>query len=144
MLREIIESDLPGLLQLYTQLHDNPMPQDTPSVQALWQSIRNDPNHHIFVAVEDGCIVSSCVLIIVPNLTHHQRPYGLIENVITDSAYRRRGFASDVLDCAKSLAVKENCYKLMLLTGSKEESTLSFYRRAGYNSDDKTGFIQWL
>lgn len=144
MLREIIESDLPGLLQLYTQLHDNPMPQDTPSLQALWQSIRNDPNHHIFVAVEDGRVVSSCVLIIVPNLTHHQRPYGLIENVITDSAYRRRGLASDVLACAKSLAVKENCYKLMLLTGSKEESTLSFYRRAGYNSDDKTGFIQWL
>ena len=29
----------------------------------------------------------------------------------------------------------------MLLTGSKEESTLNFYRSAGYNSSDKTAFI---
>jgi hypothetical protein len=34
--------------------------------------------------------------------------------------------------------------KLMLLTGSKNENTLNFYRRAGYNSEDKTAFIQWL
>ena len=33
---------------------------------------------------------------------------------------------------------------MMLLTGSKEESTLRFYERAGYNSKDKTAFIQWL
>lgn len=32
----------------------------------------------------------------------------------------------------------------MLLTGSKEESTLNFYRKAGYNSSDKTAFIQWI
>lgn len=34
--------------------------------------------------------------------------------------------------------------KMMLLTGSKKESTLDFYRKAGYNSDDKTAFIQWI
>ena len=35
-------------------------------------------------------------------------------------------------------------YKMMLLTGSKKESTLRFYENAGYNSSDKTAFIQWL
>ena len=29
-------------------------------------------------------------------------------------------------------------------TGSKEESTLNFYIKAGYNYKDKTAFIQWL
>ena len=32
----------------------------------------------------------------------------------------------------------------MLLTGSKQESTLRFYEKAGYNCKDKTAFIQWL
>ena len=32
----------------------------------------------------------------------------------------------------------------MLLTGSKNETTLKFYNKAGYNSLDKTAFIQWL
>lgn len=33
---------------------------------------------------------------------------------------------------------------MMLLIGSKEESTLIFYRNAGYNISDKTAFIQWI
>lgn len=36
------------------------------------------------------------------------------------------------------------CYKMMLLTGSKEKKTWDFYANAGYNSSDKTAFIQWL
>jgi hypothetical protein len=35
-------------------------------------------------------------------------------------------------------------YKIMLMTGSKKESTLSFYEKAGYNRSDKTAFIQWI
>jgi len=33
---------------------------------------------------------------------------------------------------------------MMLLTGSKKQATLDFYSKAGYNSTDKTAFIQWL
>ena len=33
---------------------------------------------------------------------------------------------------------------MMLLTGSKEEATLRFYEKAGYNRKDKTAFVQWL
>lgn len=44
----------------------------------------------------------------------------------------------------RAIAMQANCYKMMLLTGSKKESTLAFYARAGYNSTDKTAFIQWL
>ncbi len=45
---------------------------------------------------------------------------------------------------AKDIATKMNCYKMMLLTGSKEDKTFRFYKNAGYNSSDKTAFIQWL
>lgn len=144
MIREINENDLDGLLQLYTQLHDNPIPEKTAGLSELWEKILADPNHHIIVAEEDGKIVSSCVCVIIPNLTHEQRPYAFVENVVTDKKYRKRGLATACLDYAKKIAEDENCYKLMLLTGSKEESTLNFYRQAGYNSKDKTAFIQWI
>ena len=54
------------------------------------------------------------------------------------------GYATECLNYAKDIAVKSNCYKMMLLTGSKKETTLRFYEGAGYNSSDKTAFIQWL
>ncbi|MFA9379192.1 MAG: GNAT family N-acetyltransferase [Lachnotalea sp.] len=99
---------------------------------------------HIIIAEEDGKIVSLCVCVIIPNLTHNQRPYAFIENVVTDKDYRKKGLATDCLNYAKEIAIKVNCYKLMLLTGSKKESTLNFYEQAGYNQNDKTAFIQWI
>ena len=144
MVREITMSDLDGLLTLYMQLHDNPFPEKDDRVLKIWNDILSDPNHHIIVCEEDGRIVSSCVCVIIPNLTHGQRPYAFIENVITDENYRGRGLATACLDYAREIAQRENCYKMMLLTGSKKESTLNFYERAGYNKNDKTAFIMWL
>lgn len=144
MIREIQHSDFKGLMELYMQLHDNPMPESTPEILELWNRIVEDKDHHIIVAEIDGRIVSSCVCVIIPNLTHNQQPYAFVENVITDEKYRKQGLATECLNYAKRIAEKENCYKLMLLTGSKKESTLNFYRQAGYNSEDKTAFIQWI
>lgn len=144
MIREISDKDYEGLMRLYMQLHNNPFPEKDDAMTKLWNTILEDENHHIIVAEEDGKIVASCVCVIIPNLTHNQQPYAFIENVITDSEYRKRGLASACLDYAKEIAIKENCYKLMLLTGSKEESTLHFYEQAGYNRKDKTAFIQWI
>lgn len=103
-----------------------------------------DARHHIIGAWEDGCLVASCVCVVVPNLTHGQRPYALIENVVTDPAHRKRGFATACLNAACKIAREADCYKVMLLTGSKQESTLRFYEKAGFNRQDKTAFIRWL
>lgn len=144
MIREINSGDFDGLMKLYMQLHDNPFPEKDERVMSVWNEIVNDPNHHIIVAEEDGEIVSSCVCVIIPNLTRGQRPYAFVENVITDENYRKRGLATACLDYAREIAKRENCYKMMLLTGSKSDSTLRFYEQAGYNKNDKTAFIQWL
>ncbi len=143
-IREARKADLPQLLELYTHLHDNAMPAFDDALEKLWNDILNDKNHHIIIGSVNGQIVSSCVIIIVPNLTNHQRPYALIENVITRQSHRSKGYGSQVLSFAKSIAVALNCYKIMLMTSSKQESTYHFYKKAGYNSNDKTAFIQWL
>lgn len=144
MIRSITDKDFDGLMKLYMQLHDNPMPEETEEIMSLWRRILDDKSHHIIVADIDGKIVSSCVCVIIPNLTHGQRPYAFVENVVTDKNYRKQGFATACLNYAREIAVSKNCYKMMLLTGSKKESTLNFYERAGYNRNDKTAFIQWL
>lgn len=144
VIREVTKADLDGLCQLYMELHDNSLPPKTEGLQQLWNRIMTDENHHIIVVEVEGELVSSCVCLIVPNLTHEQRPYALIENVVTKRTHRKRGYASICLDYAKRIAADHHCYKLMLLTGSKQEETMRFYEKAGYNREDKTGFIQWL
>ena len=144
MIREAVQSDLQGLLDLYLFLHEKEMPEDSEHLRKVWGQIISDPCHHIIVAEENGRIVSSCVCVIIPNLTRNIRPYAFIENVVTDDAYRNRGLATSCLNYARFIAEDAGCYKMMLLSGAKQKSTLDFYRRAGFNSEDKTAFIQWL
>ena len=144
VIREITDNDFDGLMKLYMELHDNPFPERDDRVMAVWERILNDKDHHIIVAEADGVIAASCVCVIIPNLTRGQRPYAFIENVVTSAPYRRRGLATACLDYARELAKNENCYKMMLLTGSKKQGVLEFYEKAGYNSSDKTAFVQWI
>jgi len=144
MVREVNENELNKLLELYLHLHEKSVPEMTEHLRKVWKTIMQDANHHIIVKVIDGKIVSSCVCVVIPNLTRNIRPYAFIENVATHADYRGKGYATECLNYAKEIAENENCYKMMLLTGSKKEETLKFYGNAGYNSSDKTAFIQWL
>ncbi|MBQ9516618.1 MAG: GNAT family N-acetyltransferase [Eubacterium sp.] len=143
-IREVKENELNELLRLYTHLHETEVPLMNKTLSDAWNKIINDTNHHIIVAKEDGKLVSSVVCVIIPNLTRGVRPYAFIENVVTHTDYRNRGYATACLNYAKDIAIKENCYKMMLLTSAKDEKTLRFYSGAGYNSADKTAFVQWL
>jgi GNAT superfamily N-acetyltransferase len=142
--RGIKENESSDLLELYTHLHELGVPENSEHLQNTWSVICRDGNHHIIVCEVDGKLVSSCVCVIIPNLTRNIRPYAFIENVVTRADYRGKGYATACLNHAKDLAIKANCYKMMLLTSSKTESTLNFYKRAGYNCTDKTAFIQWM
>lgn len=144
MIREANKNDLKELLELYLYLHEDSIPNQDEHLENTWKQIMEDKNHHLIVNEIDGKIVSSCVCVIIPNLTRNVRPYAFVENVVTHADYRKKGYASECLNYAKAIAKKENCYKMMLLTGSKREETLRFYEKAGYNSKDKTAFIQWL
>lgn len=143
MIRKITADDYDGLMSLYLHLHETEIPLfDT--AKDVWEKILADENYHIIVAEENGEIVSSCTVVIVPNLTRGARPYARVENVVTHADYRGRGLATACLNKAKEVAVSANCYNIALLTGSKSESTLKFYENAGYNRTDKTGYIMWL
>lgn len=107
-------------MNLYLDLHEKEIPSNNEHLRNTWQQIIDDKNHHLIVCEIDGRIVSSCVCVIIPNLTRNVRPYAFIENVVTMEEYRGKGYATACLNYAKGIAEKSNCYKMMLLTVSKK------------------------
>ena len=134
--------DLTDLLALLAYLHPaDPVPAIDAALEAQWRSMLANPMLRTLVAHDGDRLVSTCTLVIVPNLTRGGRPYGLIENVVTHPDWRRMGIGTAVLRDALSIAWSANCYKVMLLTGSKREETQRFYENSGFVRGEKTGFI---
>lgn len=147
IIRKAAENDAPVLRELYTKHLTVNLPEEEQDLNLWREKLKRffeDGLYHILVAEEDGVLVSSVTLVIIENLTHNLRPYALIENVVTHSQRRNKGYASALMEKAGEIAKNHGCYKIMLLTGSKKESTLDFYRKRGFNSEDKTAFIKWL
>jgi GNAT superfamily N-acetyltransferase len=132
-------SDLEGLLALYRHL----IPSDEKISPELAASRLGDINRllgsAVLLGLLDAVLVASCTLIVIPNLTRGGKPYALIENVVTDARYRGRGYGTRLLQAAVQAAWSADCYKVMLMTGSKKPSTLRFYESAGFEQS-KTGF----
>ncbi len=137
--------ELRALLDLYEHFeHDDPILEDNQELKDLWDEIYNDPNLYYIVVEKDGILLSTCNITIIKNLTRNARPYGLIENVVTHKDYRSKGLGKLVIKKAVEIAIDKGCYKVMLLTSSKKEETLNFYRSCGFKDNIKTGFLMQL
>ena len=137
--RFIALDDLRQLISLYELLSSHDQLIDLDTAQHRLAQLAAIPNCHIFGGWVGDALVSSCTQFILPNLTRQGRPYALIENVVTDKAHRKQGFAKQLLNAATAYAFENDCYKVMLMTGMSDEGTLSFYKSAGFEQT-KTGF----
>ena len=142
LLRVIQPHELPALLDLYTHLHDQdePLPERS-LVDSVWQKALSNPRIRYFGGYAGQQLLCSCTLTVIPNLTRACRPYAVIENVVTHPEHRGQGWGKALLAHALAFAWEQRCYKAMLLTGRKDEGTLRFYERAGFDPHGKQAFV---
>ncbi len=142
VIRDLEVPDLAALLRLYRQLHldDAPLP-DAQTVDRIWQQVLQQPGHRVFGGFIGDALVCTCTLTLTPNLTRGARPYGLIENVVTDAAHRRQQLGRTMLGHALDQAWAAGCYKVMLMTGRLDAGTTAFYTAAGFDGTSKNAFV---
>lgn len=129
------------LIELYNQLLPAYKLSYNEKIEYLYNLINNSDYYNILIGIENGVAITTCSLIIIPNMTHEQRPYAIIENVITHRDYRKRGYGSQVIKYAIKVAEDKNCYKILLQTRRKEKTTLNFYKNLGFKDSITTGFM---
>ena len=146
-IREAILADVPALQTLYLQhltQYPSAEPQDPARWAALLARLIRDDHYHLLVGTRGDAVVSSVTLVVIENLTHNLRPYAVMENVVTHADHRGQGYASALIAHVADIARACGCYKIMLMTGSKRESTLQFYERCGFSRHEKTAFLMRL
>ena len=85
------------------------------------------PGCELIVAEEDGEVIGTTMLMIVPNLSHKALPWAVVENVVVDSDYRRKGIGRLLMDYCEAQAKKAGCYKLQLLSNKSRNEAHQFY-----------------
>ena len=141
MFRAARPEDFEAILHLYGQLLPADVRVDTGADRAAFDRILSTEGLTLFVIDEDGQIIATTYLNVIPNITRSARPYAVIENVVVEESLRGTGVGKEIMASTLQAAWDAGCYKAMLMTGSKRESTLGFYRACGFSQDEKTGFV---
>lgn len=142
MIREAEPEDFGRVMELYQQLHPNDSMVDDGSDRRAYNEILKTPILHLFVLEDEtGTINATCYLNFIPNITRQASPYCVIENVVTEVSLRNQGLGKQLITHALQFAWNRGCYKVMLQTGSRRESTHNFYKSCGFSADDKFAFV---
>ncbi len=141
--RAAVEPDITRILELYEELtgerHDLTRHETGP----VFAEISAMPGHELLVAEEDGVVVGTMVLLIVPNFSHGALPWAIVENMVVDPAHRRRGIGRLLTEYAIARAREAGCYKVQLLSNVKRGESHRFYKALGFKMS-AYGFRMYL
>ena len=140
IVRAATEGDISRILELYRQLaittsqaeqHQNPSLDDC---QRVFAEIDTFPKHELLVAEDEGEVIGTMVLLVVPNLSHSALPWALVENLVVDQRYQRRGTGRLLMDYAIARAKEAGCFKVVLSSDKRRKEAHKFYRSLGFEA----------
>ncbi len=134
IVRPATEPDMPRILELYNELTGEQHHLTSDETQPVFAQITTMPGHELLVAEEDGEVVGTMVLLMVPNLSHGARPWAIVENLIVDGRYRRRHIGRLLMEYAIARAREAGCYKVQLLSNKKRREAHQFYQDLGFEA----------
>jgi GNAT superfamily N-acetyltransferase len=149
LVRAAREEDIPRILELYQQLAATNAEAERKRTLSLehyrraFREIGGYTGQELLVAKGAGEVIGSLVLVIVPNLSHGARPWAVIENVIVDERYRRRGVGQLLMEYAVNRAREEDCCRIGLDSDKIRGEAHQFYKAMGFEAS-AYGFRQYF
>jgi len=132
--RPATEKDITPILELYQELTGERNDLTRYETGPALAEIAAMPGHELLVAEEDGVVVGTMVLLVVPNLSHGALPWAMVENMVVEQKYRRRGIGRLLMEYAIARARQAGCYKVQLLSNKKRHQAHRFYRSLGFEA----------
>ena len=131
-IREIEEDDLEkGFLETLDFLR-NTSSIDKNKAKEILKKIKQNPNHIIYVAIDDKKIIGSTTLLIEQKFIHDGGLVGHIEDVVVRKDYERNGIGIKLITSMLERAKEKNCYKTIL---DCKDDVKQFYEKIGFKRE---------
>ena len=132
IIREIEEDDLEkGFLETLDFLR-NTSSIDKNKAREILKDIKQNPNHIIYVAIDNKKIVGSTTLLIEQKFIHDGGFVGHIEDVVVRKDYEGKGIGIKLVTSMLERAKDKNCYKTIL---DCKDDVKQFYERIGFKRE---------
>ena len=131
-IREIEEDDLEkGFLETLDFLR-NTSDLDKNKANEILKKIKQNPNHIIYVAIDNKKIVGSTTLLIEQKFIHGGGLVGHIEDVVVRKDCEGKGIGIKLVTSMLERAKEKNCYKTIL---DCKDNVKQFYERIGFKHE---------
>jgi len=132
IIREIEEDDLKnGFLETLDFLR-NTSNLDKNKANEILKKIKQNPNHIIYVAIDNKKIVGSTTLLIEQKFIHDGGLVGHIEDVVVRKDCEGKGIGIKLVTSLLERAKEKNCYKTIL---DCKDDVKQFYERIGFKRE---------
>lgn len=136
-IREAKKADVPSIVfllandELGSQRENcqDPLPKQ---YYDAFSEIDTDNNNYLIVVENEGEIIGTCQLTIIPYLTYKGGKRGQIEGVRIDGSCRGQGIGEKMIRWAIDKAKERNCHLVQLTMDKKREETIKFYQKIGF------------
>jgi predicted N-acetyltransferase YhbS len=149
-IRNAIDRDIPSILKLYDEQltisvteAEKQQDKSLDDYIRVFNEIKTLPGCELVIAEEDGEVIGTAMLMIVPNLSHKALPWAIIENVVVNEKHRRSGTGKLMMNYCEKKAKEVGCYKVQLLSSSSRKEAHEFYKSIGYRASAE-GFRLYL
>ena len=132
IIREIEEDDLKnGFLETLDFLR-NTGDLDKNKANEILKKIKQNPDHIIYVAIDNKKIVGSTTLLIEQKFIHDGGLVGHIEDVVVRKDCEGKGIGIKLVTSLLERAKEKNCYKTIL---DCKDDVKQFYERIGFKRE---------
>ena len=138
----LAEDDLAALAGLYKQFWGEDSCLE--KMKATFRRLKDRPDYIFLAAKNDGRLVGSVLGIVCEELYGDCVPFMVVEDVIVDAEWRRKGIGSALMSELERLATELNCGYVIFVTEVERTDAQRFYESLGYRPDAYRGFKKRL
>jgi glucosamine-phosphate N-acetyltransferase len=95
----------------------------------VFNKIKSNPNHLVFVVILDDKVVGSTTLLIEPKFIHQGGKVGHIEDVVISKEFQGSGIGEKLINFVLDYSKKNDCYKTIL---DCSDDVKPFYEKIGF------------
>ena len=95
----------------------------------VFNKIKSNPNHLVFVVILDDKVAGSTTLLIEPKFIHQGGNVGHIEDVVIAKEFQSSGIGEKLINFVLEYVKKNDCYKTIL---DCSDDVKPFYEKIGF------------